>query len=306
MNLLRLTNRCLLASILLAGSVVCGLAADPMDLVKEGKALNAEGKQDEAIALYRKALKASPNLYDAHLAAGIALDLKGQYADARHHLERAIELAKPENLTQARRTMVVSYAFEHDCAQATKLEKPLFTEQVAAESFTAAAETANELARICLEALDQNAAAKWYQIGYDTARKNPKLTDAEKDLWEFRYYNAQARVLVRRGLREEAHKYVIFAKSILDRGTNPDQARFYPYLAGYVALYSSELTTAIMELQKADVHDPFILVLIAQAYEYSNDKPKAEDYYRKVLAINTHNLSNALARPLAKSKLVSK
>ncbi len=306
MNLFKLTNRCLAASILLASAVVSCQAADPMELVKEGKKLNSEGKQDEAIALYRKALKASPNLYDAHLAAGMALDLKGEYKEAREHLSRAIELAKPDNLTQARRTMAISYAFEHNCAQATKFEKPAFDEQVAAGSFIAAAETANELARICLEALDQNAADKWYRIGYETARKNPKLTDAEKDLWEFRWDNAQARVLVRRGLREEAHKYVILANSILAKGTNPDQARFAPYLAGYVSLYSGELTTGIVELQKADQRDPFILALIGQAYEYSKDKAKGEDYYRKVLEFNSHNLSNALARPLAKSKLLAK
>ena len=65
----------------------------PLDLVKQGQRLDGEGKQDEAFALYRQALEMSPNLYDAHLASGIALDLKGNYAEARQHLTKAVELA---------------------------------------------------------------------------------------------------------------------------------------------------------------------------------------------------------------------
>ena len=39
----------------------------PAELVKQGEKLNSEGKQDEALALYSKALEQSPNLYEAHL-----------------------------------------------------------------------------------------------------------------------------------------------------------------------------------------------------------------------------------------------
>lgn len=35
------------------------------DLVKQGQKLNSEGKQDEALALYRQAIETSPNLYES-------------------------------------------------------------------------------------------------------------------------------------------------------------------------------------------------------------------------------------------------
>src|SRR5205085_10769550 len=63
------------------------------DLVQQGQKLSHEGKQDEALALYSKALDKSPGLYDAHLEMGIALDLKGDYAAAHEHFAQAIELA---------------------------------------------------------------------------------------------------------------------------------------------------------------------------------------------------------------------
>ena len=61
--------------------------------------------------------------------------------------------------------------------------------------------------------------------------------------------------------------------------------------------------TAIADLQKADQRDPLILALIAESYEKSGDRSEAMDYYRKVLASNAHNPTNAFARPLAKKKL---
>ena len=39
---------------------------------------------------------------------------------------------------------------------------------------------------------------------------------------------------------------------------------FYPYLAGYVALYTGDYGTAIKELQNANQKDPFVLCLLAQ------------------------------------------
>ena len=111
-----------------------------------------------------------------------------------------------------------------------------------------------------------------------------------------------ARIRARQGRKEEAQKHLAAAKAILDKGGNPDQTRFYPYIAGYVAFYGDDYKTAIAELQKADQKDPFILSLLAQAYEKSGDKAKAMELYKQVLTINSHSPTNAFARPLAEQK----
>ena len=87
-------------------------AGSPADLVKQGEKLNSEGKQDQALALYKKALKADPALYEAHLDSGIALDLKGNYAEAREHFAQALSLAPADSKQQALRATAMSYAFE--------------------------------------------------------------------------------------------------------------------------------------------------------------------------------------------------
>src|SRR5271166_5992480 len=278
-------------------------ADDALELVKQGQKLNSEGKQDEALALYDRALQISPNLYQAQLAAGIALDLQGKYQLARQRLAKAIEAATPEQKVQALRTMGVSYAFQREAGEAAKYDQQAFDLQYADKRFDDAAGTANELARIYLESDDIDNAFQWYQTGHLTALLKPNLTPAEKELWEFRWESALARIRARQDREEEAQKHLAAAKAILDKGTNPDQMRFYPYLAGYVAFYVGDFKTAIAELQKGDQKDLFVLSLLAQALERSGDKAKAIECYKQILAINSHSPGNAFARPLAERKV---
>ena len=275
----------------------------PAGLVQQGEKLSREGKLDEALALYQKALDKSPDLYEAHLAEGMTLDLKGEYQEAREHFTKAIEAAPADSKPQALRAMAVSYAFEGNAFKAAEPEMQVFNTRVTKGDSVGAAETCNELARIYLESGDADHAYKWYKMGYETVAHKPDLSDADKNLWLFRWESAQARIAARRGKADEAQQYVTAAKAALDKANNPEQARFYPYLTGYVAFYAGDYKTAIAELQKADQHDPLIVALLGEAYEKSGDAAQAKSYYQKVLESNGHSLTNAFARPLAKKKL---
>jgi tetratricopeptide (TPR) repeat protein len=291
--------------LLLAGACCAQQTTAPsaLDLVKQGEKLNSEGKQDEALALYQKALAMSPDLYEAHLAAGIALDLKANLVEARQHFVKAIEVAPADSKQQAQRAMAMSYAFGGNADEAAKFEKQVIDARMSAHDYIGAAEIANELARIYLESGNTIDAYKWYKSGYETAQRKSDLSDADKNLWVFRWEHAQARIAARRGKADEAQQHVAAAKAALDKANNPDQARFFPYLTGYVAFYTADYKTAIADLQKADQRDPLILALIAESYEKTGDRSQAMDYYRKVLASNAHNPTNAFARPLARRKL---
>jgi tetratricopeptide (TPR) repeat protein len=302
---------CAIAAVILCGFVSAQTATsatpptgnDAPSLVKQGQKLNSEGKQDEALARYQEALGKSPDFFEAHLASGMALDLKGDYGEARKHLSKAIEVASPEQKQQALRTMAISYAFEGNAKEAEQYEKQIFDARMAKQEFTDAAEVANELARLLLESGDVDGAERWYKTGFETALRKTDLQDADKNLWAFRWAHAQARIAARRGKKEQAQKHVAAAKAALDKANNPDQAIFYPYLVGYVAFYGGDYKTAIAELGKAEQRDPYILSLLAQAHEKSGDQAGALEYYRKVMASNGHGPTNAFARPLARKKL---
>jgi Flp pilus assembly protein TadD len=311
MSMIRTTSIRVLLAALLAHAAVAQEPApaqapapgSPKDLVQQGQKLSREGKQGEALALYSRALDQSPEFYEAHLAAGMALDLKGQYGEAQEHFNKAIEVAPSDSKQQALRALAVSYAFEGDASKASEPESQVFNARLAKKDWVGAAETCNELARIYLELGDPDNAYKWYKTGYETLAHKPDLSEADQNLWLFRWESAQGRVAARRGQAGDAQQHVAAAKVALDKAKNPDQQRFYPYLTGYVAFYNGDYKTAIVELQNADQHDPLILALLGQAYEKSGDAATAKVFYRKVLESNGHSPTAAFARPLARKKL---
>lgn len=274
------------------------------DLVKQGQQKLREGQQAEALALYQKALEVAPQSFQASLQSGIVLDLMGRYAEARQYFEKAAAAASTDQAkAQAARSTAMSYAFERNCSGAQKYEQPLYQRYLDAKDSFNAGEIANELARVCLESGDLDTAAAWYQKGHDAGLQEPNISPARRDLWEFRNEHALARVAARRGNAAEAQKHVAAAKAIFDKGTNPEQAPFVPYLVGYVAFYGGDYQAALTELQKGNQNDPFILSLIAQSYEKLGNETRAKEYYQKVLASNAHNPTGALSRPLARQKL---
>jgi Tfp pilus assembly protein PilF len=59
----------------------------------------------------------------------------------------------------------------------------------------------------------------------------------------------------------------------------------------------------VEELLQSDQQDPFILGLIAQAYDKLGDRAKAREYYEKVMAVPVHSINTAFARPRARAAL---
>jgi len=276
------------------------------EFIKQGEQLMRDGKLDDALVLYRKTLESSPNSVPANIAAGSLLDLKGQGEEARKYFAKAINVADTtEQKATAQRAMAMSYAFEGNCTKTVEYEQQVFDYYGTVKNFFQQGETADEAARVCLDSGDFAAAYNWYQLGHDTGLEEPDIKPARVDLWEFRWKHAQARIAARMGNQADARKHVAAAKAILDKGTNPEQAQFLPYLQGYVAFYAGDNKAALEELLKANQNDPFIQCLLGQTYEKLGDKGKAVEYYRKASTAIAHNPAAAYAVPLAKKKLAS-
>jgi tetratricopeptide (TPR) repeat protein len=278
-------------------------AADPAALVKEGQKLMQAGKIEAAEPLFRKAIALDAKLYDGHYALGRLLDLKGDYAEAREHFGHALATATEDQKLQIWLQTGVSWAFEGKPDEAAAWLQRRFDAEMTAKTLDGAAGTANALARIYLEAGQPDKAEQWYRTGYETAREIEKLPADQRDLWDFRWHHAQARIAARRDRHDEARAHAAAAKSILDMGTNPDQASQLPYLTGYLKFYAKDYRGAIADLQKADQTDPFILGLIASAYEQQGNAGMARAYYAKVLESPAHTINAAYSRPVAQKAL---
>jgi tetratricopeptide (TPR) repeat protein len=297
----------LLLSLGLSPSLPAQTPAQPPqqpEFVRQGQQLIREGKPEEALALYRKTLQTSPDSIPANIAAGNVLDLMGKGEEARKYFSKAIEIADtPEHKAGAERSMAMSYAFEGNCNRTVEYEQRVLDFYGSVKNFFQQGEIADEVARVCIDSGDLDAAQKWYKIGHDKGLEEPDIKPARQDLWNFRWEHAQARIAARRGERAQVQKHVAAAKAILDKGTNPEQATFLPYLEGYVAFYAGDYKTALEGLSKANQNDPFIQCMLGQTYEKLGEKEKAMEFYRKASTTSSHNPPAAYAVPVAKKKL---
>ncbi len=274
------------------------------EFVKQAQQLMREGKPEAALAVYRQTLQTSPNSVPANIGAGGVLDLMGRGDEARKYFVKAIEAADtPEGKARARRAMAMSYAFEGNCGKTIEYEQQVFDFYASKNNFFQQGEIADEAARVCLDSGDLDAANKWYKTGHDTGLEERDIKPVRRDLWDFRWEHAQARIAARRGERAEAQKHVAAAKAVLDKGAIPEQVQFFPYLKGYVAFYAGDYKSALEELKQANQNDPFIQCMVGQTYEKLGDKDRAADCYRKALAATFHSPPAAYAVPFARKKL---
>jgi tetratricopeptide (TPR) repeat protein len=277
---------------------------DATALASRARRLQTNGQFDEAVALFTQALAIDPELFDAHLGLGYALDLQGRYEPAREHLRRALGRAPADAKATALSALAISYVFDGQTAEAAKRYQQLFDDQIAGSSLDGAAATANALARLYLETGDLTQAQAWYRTGYDTAKKLTGLPVDQVDLWEMRWLHAQSRLAARRKDAAEAATHAAALKALIDKGgENATQLPIYQYLVGYNAFHLGQYDTALAELAKGDQRDPFVLALQAWSAEKKGDAAQAKQFWTKVLAQNGHSLQNALVREAARKAL---
>lgn len=252
------------------------------------------------------------------LRAASRLDSEGKTVQARELFQRLIDSAPdPASKAAAQRAMAMSYAFDGDCANTIRYEEMVIAYWVTREqaepqnAFYQQGEMANEAARVCIDAGKLDDAERMYRRGTDLGLKEPEPRTHPKSLWDFRLAHALARLSARRGDGEEAYLHIEDARRALDSDATmaAAQERFFPYLLGYVALYTGELDTAVQQLTGAlaiqqNQNDPFMHTLLGMAYEKRGERDQAMAEYQRAYELSgAHNPPSAFARPFTRAKL---
>ena len=246
------------------------------------------------------------------------LDLAGNTAGARAIFQRLLDSATtPLAKTGPERAIAMSYAFDGDCRNVVKYEQMVIAYWATRETeepqnaFFQQGELANEAARVCLDAGDVATAETWYRKGAEVGKKEPAPQTHPASLWDYRLAHALGRIAARRGDKTEAERQVAAARRILDADSAmaAGQRRFFPYLEGYVALYTNDLATADAKFAEAtsisgNQGDPFMRCLFAMTLEKKGEKARADSMYRQAYDLATgHNPPAAFVRPLVRKKL---
>ena len=246
------------------------------------------------------------------------LDRDGATAQARDIFQALIDSAgDPAAKAQAQRAMALSYAFDGDCANTVQYEEMVIAYWATREqaepqnAFYQEGEMADEAARICLDVGDVDAAEQWYRKGYALGMQEPEPPTHPRSLWTYRLAHALGRIAARRGDTALARQQIAVARRALDGDTAmaAQQERFFPYLVGYVALYTNDLPTAETQLTQAvgmrgNDRDPFMHCLLAMTYERLGRQDDAKATYQQAYDLATgHNPPAAFVRPFVRKKL---
>jgi tetratricopeptide (TPR) repeat protein len=257
---------------------------------------------------------------DGPLQTASRLDSDGRTSEARTIIQQVIDTASaPAAKAAAQRAMAISWAFDGDCGNAARYEEMVIAYWKTRETeepqnaFYQEGEMANEAARLCIDAGQLDVAEKYYRLGAELGLREPEPRTHPAGLWDFRLAHALARLAARRGDAADAQRQVAAARHALDADAKmaAAQERFYPYLTGYVALYTNDLAGAAADLSRAvtiqgNASDPFMHALLGMTYEKMGDKTKAKAMYEKAYALATaHNPPSAFARPYARRKLAA-
>ena len=252
-------------------------------------------------------------------------DLDGDYATARAMFTKLIgDAPDPASKAQAQRALAISYAFTGECASAAVQEGHAIDYWMSREqaepqnAFYQEGEISNEAARICFDAGDYDAAEKYYRRGSELGLKEPEPQTHPASLWDFRLTHALARISIRRGDVDAANKLVDRARAILDgdKAMAGQQERFYPYLQGYVEMYtpftlgSNIYSAAERDLKNAvefrgNENDPYVNWLLSEFYAIRRySVPQMIEYCHRAIARATaHNPPSAFMHAHAKECL---
>ena len=246
------------------------------------------------------------------------LDVEGKHADARKIFQTLIDNAPdPAAKAAAQRRMAMSHGFEGHCPVVVRYEEMVIDywktrEQAEPQNaFYQEGEMANEAARVCFDYGDLATAEKMYRRGSELGLKEPEPKTHPKSLWDYRLAHALARIAAQKGDKAEAERQVAEARKILDSDPKMAEAqeRYYPYLVGYVALFTNDLPKAQAELTKAlaiegNDRDPFMHALLGMTHEKMGHAAVAKEWYQKAYDLATgHNPPAVFTRPFARKKL---
>lgn len=258
----------------------------------------------------------APNPRADSLRSAQRMDAEGRHTEARAIFEALIANAPdPAAKAAAQRRLAMSYGYDADCAKVIALEEQVIAYWVTrreAEPQNAhyqEGEMANEAARVCIDHGFLDEAERYYKRGTELGNMEPAPRTHPKSLWDFRLAHAMARIAARRGNAAEAQRHVAEARRILD--SDPAMAKaqeqYYPYLLGYVALFTNDLATAEREFLKTTAtmpNDPFQVVLLGMTYEKMGQTSKATALYEKAYAASTgSNPPNVYSRTFTKRVL---
>lgn len=273
--------------------------AEPYQLIAH--AYQQAGKFDKAVEYYTRALKINPDYINVYRRRGDAKFFSGDVAGARADYRLGLERAKGADRPGLLFATAFTYVHEGEIDEAAKYYRQAIEIAEAEREFVMISSGWDALGRSYLEAGRLMEAADAYRRGFEASRRAPDYSETDKLLWEGRWRHARGRILAKIGEFDAAMEHAEWIRRELEKAGNPNPqyAKSYHYLVGYILLEKRDYKAALEHLSRANTDDVFIKLLLARAHDGLGDRAAAEKLMKEIASYTLGSVPSSIARPEA-------
>ncbi|MGA9120291.1 MAG: tetratricopeptide repeat protein [Bacteroidota bacterium] len=277
-----------------------------------------EGKYDDAITSYSKALSLDPSFFNSEIGLATAYSFKGMQMEARKHLQKLVD-SSPDNgvKIQALNMIAATYIEEGQFDKAMEELNKSHDIAVAEKDPVLAANILVLLGRTALQSGTIDASKGTYlKIRTPvTAKVDQAATyfdDAQRVIHDANLPKGvidltDAGTMVNNVEVALAKNDIAGAKSIAKRfeevaaQNNQDQIqRSLHQIRGMIAIADMKYADAVTELNQTNLRDPLNMYRLAEAYEGAGNATKAKELRNDIRNFNEISFNLAFVRPLTK------
>ena len=260
---------------------------DPNPYDSYGELLLKEGKFDDSITQYRKALAIDPNFLASH--QGIAADLMymGKPDEAAAELDNITKKARNDG--ERRNALFALTVLHVDGGKMARALADVDKQYALGEKTKDVPAMAGDLqlkGNILLE-MEKAAEAK---AAFESALKMIEGSSLSQEIKDNNkrviHYNLARVALVKKDFTAAKTEAEEFRKGA-EASNNPAQVRLAHELTGMIALAEKDYDKALAELQQANQQNPQNLYRMCQAYQGKGDKEKAKELCTKAAGFNS-------------------
>ena len=277
---------------------------DPNPYDSYAELLMKEGKYDQSIENYQKALTYNPHFVSSML--GIAADemYKGNYDSSRAEIQKLYESARNNGEKRAANfAMAVTYIDEGNLDMAlNEIQKNFDIADMGNDFANMSGDLVNK-GTILLAMGKSKDALDNFQQAVDVFDKSASPQQLKDNVKLGLLYNEAQVAIQKKDFKTATAKAEDFMNGV-KAINNANQIKLAHQLNGMIALAQKKADDCLTELGQANQQNPYNIYRMALAYQMKGDKDKAKEYCEKVINFNPlPNLNTAFALNKAKKMM---
>lgn len=266
------------------------IPGDPNPYDSYAELLMKEGKYEESIEQYRKALSIDPNFVASFLGISNNYNFLGKHEDARKELQTLYDKARNDGERgQALFAMTVSYADEGNFDKAMEEMQKQYVLNEKINDDGGMAGDFNAMGNILLEAGKYDEAMKKYDQSLEVTLASNLSNEVKENTKRFNLYNTCRVWLMKNNLKGAKEKANEFGEKA-NAANNTFQIWLSHELQGLIALQEKDYKTAESEFKMANQQNPYTHYRLGLAYQGMKNKEMTNKHFK--MAANFNALTN--------------